>query len=208
MKFDRVKNLNYQPRVVMTAFVLFPILYMNYTLFHHRGWYFKGASTTGYQVALEQTWADINSGLALTSLEQIGATLAVDDRTIQETRRLIAERPGKTVVIWERGLAAWRKVAYYAPGVEVVVLEHKKIRAGSPPVIAIWKGATLQRSLPGGAPLQLPAGARIVWLLDPRSEFFPLVRQKFTLAQAGPVYSTELPQESESRSLGEYQLVW
>ena len=96
----------------------------------------------------------------------------MDDRTLKETRRLIAERPGKTVVIWERGLTAWRKVAYYSPGVEVVVLEHKKIRSGSPPVIAIWKGAKLERRLPGGAPLQLPAGTRIVWLLNPQTDFF------------------------------------
>ena len=192
----------------MTALVLFPILYINYTCFHHHGWYFKGAATTGYEAAAEQTWADINSGLALTSLDQISATLAVDDRTIKETRRLIAERPGKTVVIWERGLTAWRKVAYYSPGVEIVVLEHKKIRSGSPPVVAIWKGARLERRLPAGAPLQLPAGSRIVWLLDPRSDFFPLVQQNFSLEQAGPVYSTELPQEDGSRQLGEYQLVW
>jgi len=99
-------------------------------------------------------------------------------------------------------------VAYYSPGVEIVVLEHKKIRSGSPPVIAIWKGARLERRLPGGAPLQLPAGTRIVWLLNPRSDFFPLVQQNLTLVQAGTVYSTELPQESGSRQLGEYQLVW
>src|SRR4029077_485918 len=106
---------------------------------------FKGEATTGYGAEVEQTWADINSGLALTSLEQIGDTLAVDDRTLKETRRLVAERPGKTVVIWERGLTAWRKVAYYSPGVDLAVLEHKKIRSGSAPVIAIWKGARLER---------------------------------------------------------------
>ncbi len=208
MKVAQVKNLKYQPRVVMTALVLFPILYINYTWFHHHGWYFKGAAATGYEAAAEQTWADINSGFALTSLDHIGATLAVDDRTLKETRRLIAERPGKTVLIWERGLTAWRKVAYYSPGVEIMVLEHEMIRSGSPSVVAIWKGARLERRLPAGAPLQLPAGTRIVWLLDPRSDFFPLVQQNFALAQAGTVYSTELPQDNGSRQLGEYQLVW
>jgi hypothetical protein len=112
------------------------------------------------------------------------------------------------VVIWERGLTAWRKVAYYSPGVDVVVLEHKKIRGGSPPVIAMWRGAKLERRLPGGTPLRLPAGTRIVWLLHPQSDFFELVRQNFPLTQAGPVYSTELPLEGGSRQLGEYELVW
>jgi hypothetical protein len=198
----------YSPRLPAILMLLIPILYINYTYFHHRGWYFKGAATTGYTAALEQTWADVNSGLALTSLEQIDATLVVDDRTLKETRRLIAERPGKTVVIWERGLTAWRKVAYYSPSVEVVVLEHKKIRGGSPAVIAIWRGSTLERRLTGGTPLRLSAGTRIVWLLQPQSDFFELVRQNFPLAQAGPVYSTELPEESGSRHLGEYELVW
>jgi hypothetical protein len=208
MKVAQTKNLNYLPRPVMRVFVLFPILYINYTYFNHHGWYFKGEATTGYEAGVEQAWADINSGFALTSLDQIGATLAVDDRTLKETRRLIAERPGKTVVIWERGLTAWRKVAYYSPGVELVVLEHKKIRSGSPPVIAIWKGAKLERRLPGGAPLRLPAGTRIVWLLNPRTDFLQVVQQNFALVQAGTVYWTELPQESGSRRLGEYELVW
>jgi 4-amino-4-deoxy-L-arabinose transferase-like glycosyltransferase len=208
MKVAETKNLNHLPRPVMMVFMLFPIVFINYTFFYHHGWYFKGAVAKGYEAFWEQTWADINSGFALTSLDQISATLAVDDRTLKEARRLIAERPGKTVVIWERGLTAWRKVAYYSPGVEIVVLEHKKIRSGSPPVVAIWKGAKLERRLPAGAPLQLPAGTRIVWLLKPQTDFLQLVQQNFPLVESGPVYSTELPQESGSRRLGEYELVW
>jgi 4-amino-4-deoxy-L-arabinose transferase-like glycosyltransferase len=208
MKVAETKNLNYLPRTVRIVFMLFPILFINYTYFHHHGWYFKGAATTGYDAFREQTWADINSAFALTSLDQISATLAVDDHTLQETRHLIAERLGKTVVIWKGGLTAWRKVAYYSPAVEIAVLEHKKIRSGSPPVIAIWKGAKLERRLTAGTPLQLPAGTRIVWLLNPRTDFLSVVQQNFPVVQAGPVYTTDLPAESGSRRLGEYQLVW
>src|SRR6185295_5750923 len=105
---------------------------------------------------------------ALTSLDQIQATLAVDDHTLRQVRRLIAERPGRTMVIWERGLTAWRKAAYYSPGVQIVVLEHKKMRSGSPAVVAIWNGPRQERRLQGASPLsvQLRAGDRIVWLLD------------------------------------------
>jgi hypothetical protein len=208
LKLVPAGSLNAAPRLPAIVLALAPILFINYTFFYHRGWYFKGAATKGYEAFWEQTWADINSGFALTSLDQIRATLAVDDASLKETRRLIAERPGKTVVIWERGLTAWRKVAYYSSAVEVVVLEHKKIRSGSPPVIAIWKGAQLERRLPAGAPLQLPAGTRIVWLLQPQTDFLQLVQQNLPLVQAGPVYWTELPPESGSRQLGEYQLVW
>jgi hypothetical protein len=208
LKGAQSAKFSYSPRLPAAVLMLIPILYINYTYFYHRGWYFKGNATTGYGEEIEQTWADINSGLALTSLEQIGDTLAVDDRTLKETRRLVAERPGKTVVIWERGLTAWRKVAYYSPGVDLVVLEHKKIRSGSEPVIAIWKGAKLERRVPGGAPLQLSPGTRVVWLLNPRTDFLQTVQRNFALSQAGPVYWTELPQESGSRRLGEYELVW
>lgn len=59
---------------------------------------------------------------------------------IRDVQRLAAERPGQTLVIWEQGAAAWRKVAYYAGAVPIAVLEHRYLRAGSPPVIALWKG--------------------------------------------------------------------
>ncbi len=209
-KVAQTPNRKYFPRIFTIALILFPILQINYLYFNHHGWYFKGAPTTGIDASLDQAWADINSAFALTSIDQIHATLAVDDHTLRETRRLVAERPGKTIVIWERGLAAWRKAAYYSPGVQVVVLEHKKLRSGSPPVIAIWNGPKLERRLQGTAPLRLDLrpGDRIVWLLNPRTDFFPLVQQNFPLTQAGPVYSTDLPQESGSRLLGEYELVW
>jgi hypothetical protein len=89
-----------------------------------------------------------------------------------------------------------------------MVLEHKKIRGGSPPVVAIWKGSKLQRRVPGGTPVQLAGGMRVVWLLHPESEFFRVVQQNFPLTQAGPVYWTELPEDGGSRQLGEYELVW
>ena len=73
---------------------------------------------------------------------------------------------------------------------------------------AIWKGSKLQRRLPGGTPVQLAGGMRVVWLLHPESEFFRVVQQNFPLTQAGPVYWTELPEDGGSRQLGEYELVW
>lgn len=210
MKVAQTKNRFYYPRLFSMAMILYPIGWMNYTYFNHHGWYFKGEATAGFESSAEQTWADINSAFALTSRDQIDATLAVDDHTLREMRRLIAGRPGNTIVIWERGLTAWRKAAYYSPGIQIVVLEHKKIRSGSPPVIAIWNGPKLERRLQGASPLRvdLRAGDRIVWLLNPRTDFFPRVQQNFPLTQAGPVYTTDLPQEDGSRLLGEYELVW
>jgi len=89
------------------------------------------------------------------------------------------------------------------------VLEHKKIR-DSPPVIAVWRGPKLERRLQGGSPLRyaLPAGARVIWLLKPRTDFFEAAQQSFSLTPAGPVWFTDLPGEPGSRLLGEYELSW
>ena len=93
---------------------------------------------------------------------------------------------------------------------QIAVLDHKKIRGRSPPVIVIWNGPKQERRLQGAAPLvlNLRAGGRIVWLLNPSTDFFQLAQRNFPLTQAGPVYFTDLLQESGSRLLGDYELVW
>ena len=92
----------------------------------------------------------------------------------------------------------------------VVALDHKTLRSGTPPVIAIWNGPRLSRRIEGPAPVSttLAAGSRIVWLLQPKTEFFKMVSQSFALTPSGPIYYTDLPTESGSRTLGEYQLAW
>jgi len=134
----------------------------------------------------------------------------VDDHSLRQAIRLAAERPGKTVVVWEQGLVAWRKACYYLHEVPVVVLDRQKIRGEAPPVIAVWKGAHPDPQLQGPAPLgvTLPAGGRIVWLLNPRTGFYSLASSNFPLVSAGPIWYTDLPPQSGSRRLGEYQLVW
>jgi hypothetical protein len=92
----------------------------------------------------------------------------------------------------------------------VVVLEHKLLRSGSPPVIAIWKGNSPYRRVEGPAPLGVsaPAGGRIVWLLNPHNDFYPLVSANLPLTAEGPIWYTDLPAGSGSRVLGEYRLEW
>jgi hypothetical protein len=212
------KNLGPPPASHVSAVLLAPVVLLNCTLFYHQ-WYYQAPGAAGSQAIGDRVLADLASGLALTSLDHIKSTLAVDDHTLRQMIRLAAERPGHAVVVWEHGLAAWRKAAYYAPGLPIVVLEHKKIRAGSPPVIAVWKGAKMEQRLQGLAPsnvtgpaplrLTLPAGTeRIVWLLNPRTPFYDLVQRSFAPAAAPPVYYTDLPRESGSRTLGEYEIAW
>jgi len=90
------------------------------------------------------------------------------------------------------------------------VLEHELIRSGSPPVIAIWKGPVLSSRIQGPAPVSttLPEGGRVVWLLNPRTEFYSMVTRSFPLTPAGPAYYTDLPREKGMRQLGEYEFAW
>jgi len=155
----------------------------------------------------ERAWADVNSAFALTSAEQIEDTLAIADHTLREPRKLIAERPADTVVVWENGLTAWRKVAYYTEGVRIFVLEHKRICGGSP-VVAVWRRSQLVARQEGPAPLRvkLPPRSWVIWLLDPRSRFPDLVRQDFDVGGEGPALFTDLPAEPGCRKLGEYEI--
>ena len=209
LKFDRVPNAGYLPRLAAAAFLLAPVTIVEIGLFQNH-WYYKGRAASGLAAFGDRVLEDVNSGLALTSLSHIQNTLAVDDHSLRQAIRLAAERPGKTVVVWEHGLVAWRKVCYYLRDVPVVVLDRQRIRAGTPPVVVTWKGANPERRLQGESPLSvtLPAGGRIVWLLDPRTDFYALAGANFPITPAGPIYYTDLPTESGSRVLGEYQLHW
>jgi hypothetical protein len=205
-----VPNNGVVARWQTTVLILAPLLYTNYIFFYHRGWYFKGSTTSGIAATAERAWADINSGLALTSLEQIGNTLAVDDRSLRETRRLMTERPEQTVVVWESGLTAWRKVGYYASSLPIYVLEHKRISGGTPPVIVAWRGSRPLGRQQGAAPLrlQLSPGIRVIWMLNPRTEFRNMVEANFPVTAAGTVGYTDLPAEHGIRTLGEYEIAW
>ncbi len=169
LKCAQVKYTLLAPRAQIALVMLFPVAVQNLALFNHRGWYYRGASSGGLRATVEHIQADFESGVALASREHIETTLALDDHVLREVRRLAAERPGQTVVVWEHGLTAWRKAAYYLPALPLVVLERKKIRAGSPPVIDIWKGPRLEAHLEGAAPLSvhLDNATRIVWMLNP-----------------------------------------
>jgi hypothetical protein len=199
LKFDQTKTQNNPPQFAAALFLLAPAVILNLTMFNHQGWYYRG----GWSGAILE---DLNSGLALTSLEHIKNTLATDDHSIRDVERLAAERPGAVFVIWEHGFATWRKIAYYAPQIPIAVLEHRHIRSGSPAVAALWKGAS--RLAGSSARVEIPAGARIVWLLNPRTEFYGIVQAAFAPRPAGSVLYTDLPAQHGSRTLGEYELAW
>jgi len=79
-----------------------------------------------------------------------------------------------------------------------------------PPAIALWQGPRLMRTLRGAAPLRLdlPAGARIIRMLNPRTDFYRLAQQNFTPSPSGSLGFTGLPTAGGSQIPGEYELAW
>ncbi|HWB85809.1 MAG TPA: hypothetical protein VG675_16825 [Bryobacteraceae bacterium] len=199
----------YPEREHTMVFLLFPGVLLGLVMFLYPHWYYAGSATKGLAAVAEHSLTDINSGFALTSLAHIRNTTDTDDHTLREAQRLALEHTGKTLVVWEHGLTSSRKAAYYLRGLPVVVLEHQKL-AASPPVATMWNGADLLQRFEGGNPVRvrLLPGARIVWLLNPRTEFYALAQHAFAMTSAGPVYFTDLPAEAGSRVLGEYELRW
>ena len=203
LKLDRVKTQGNPPRFAAALFLLAPAAILNLTMFHHEGWYFRGAGWGGE--ALE----DLNSGLALTSLEHIKNTLATDDHAIRDVERLAAERHGAVFVIWEHGLATWRNSPITRLRSPSRCWNIAISAAALHRVVALWLGSRRAPNQPGAAPrVNVPAGARIVWLLNPRTEFYGLVQAAFAPRRTGTVLYTDLPTEHGARALGEYELAW
>ncbi len=202
LKFGRTKTQGNPPRMALAMFLLAPAVVLNLTMFDHQGWYYREPGWLGEMLE------GLNSGLALTSREHIKNTLDTDDHTIRDVRALTAGRPA--LVIWEHGAATWRKLTYYLPEVPVAVLEHPHLRADSPPVAALWKGLNRApaQARPAHPHIEAPAGGRIVWLMNPRTEFYRDVQATFAPRQYGSVFYTDLAAEHGSRMLGDYELAW
>ncbi|HYM10433.1 MAG TPA: hypothetical protein VEU62_06865, partial [Bryobacterales bacterium] len=79
-------------------FLIVPSLLIDVLVFFRPGWYHQVQPETGWRAAVEQTWADIDSGLDQTSLGQIRRTVSADDHALRALGTLAAERPERTVV--------------------------------------------------------------------------------------------------------------
>ena len=50
--------------------------------------------------------------------------------------------------------------------------------------------------------------ARVLWLVDPRKDFLPQLRQHFRIRQLGPVYYHDLPPDHGVEDVGGFRLLW
>jgi hypothetical protein len=189
-------------RWLVAALLLFPILAGRVFLFSLRPVYYKPRDTG----IAEQITSQAFIGLGMSSLPQVRGTVDLDDHAISVIRGLAGGRP-EVVVVWKEGTTTWRKVAYYLNPLTVVALERKP--DGSALARYIQGGHVLRRlESPSPVTVQLPAGARVVWLVDPRKPFFQSLKNGFPLVAEGPVYYHDLPETHGERVVENYRLEW
>jgi hypothetical protein len=161
---------------------------------------------------LQALWLEVHDAMDLSSLWQMRRMTAADGRAMDQVGRLVAGRPEAAVLIWKGGSASWRMVAYYFPKLPVIAIGPKMLQHGAALVAARFLGPGPGELLEGTgtSPLQilLPAGARLLWIIDPKGSTLSKLSQRFVLRTAGPVYYHDLPAQDGEADLGAYVLVW
>ena len=191
-------------RIHSLIFLLSPALFLNMVSFFQPVWYYKGPATS-----LHRLLQDLHSGLSFTSLAQIRGTIWADHNTLQGIGRLSSERPGDSVVIWERGLTSWRKINYYFPKLPVIVLENKTLQSGTPPSVTVRTGQTMESSPP--ARINLTPGARLIWIVNPNTPFYTALQREFnpgTVVEFNHIFFTDLPGTPGEAPIGDYMMRW
>ena len=203
MRYGTDEALRPSPRAQATTFLLAPAIFLHALVFFSPGWYYKG-SASRWDTLLE----DFYSGLAFMSLEQVRSTTARDDHALRAIGELSREAGRPVVILWHRGLACWRKTTFYHPELPVVVLD-RKMHTGAA-IATVRRGNRQERIIEGQPPLviRVPPGARLIWLLNPRTEFPALVREQFPLLEAPGAWYSDLPEGPGARRVGDYLLVW
>ncbi len=166
-------------RIVPVVLVT-PTVLLTAVVFFYPHWYFRGNGE------LAQVLDDLHSGLSGVTYGQMRETALADHRVIEEIRRLSAGRSEKTMIIWQDGLASWRKLSFYFPQFPIAVLGRRELRPGSPPVIDYWRRSEKI------TPPRLEPGWLVIWVTrDPEG-----VRAEGVTASTGEL------------TRGPYRLAW
>jgi hypothetical protein len=185
--------------------LVLPALALNCLLFLGR---FAAPRPSGGRVAT--IWSGIYDSIDASSLWHFRRVSRLDDQALEQVRRLGAETPGRTTVVWAGSSISWRKIAYYLPDTPVTVLAADMVRAGSPPLARRFLGSQTEflSQAAESVSLALTPGERLIWLVEPESVWIPWLRRNFAVRRAGPVYYHDLPKQGGPSTFGHYRLVW
>jgi hypothetical protein len=169
------------------------------------GWHYESR----HDLSATRFWLDVKYAFHLSSYQHVRQVVDPDDAALQAVRRLVGAAPQRTVIVSERAPTSWRKVSYYFPTTRLFVLE--KLPAVPPRVVVSeWLRSDQKEQRQGSGPptVSLPAGARIVWMVNPRNEFSTALRKALAVQEAGPVAYTDLPATAGASRIGDYVIDW
>lgn len=187
-------------RTQAAILVLIPSVYLSQLIFFSPSWYHGATPGSGLAAQADLIWQHVDSGLRATSLGQIRSVVDGDDHRFRELRYLRAERPGQTVVVWNRGFSEWRKVAYYFPEVPVYVLQPDG-------VVRVWRGPRDDTQFQRGETVRIPAASRVIWMVNARLPEFAELNQQFPVNPPRLLYYSDLS-ETGSAHIGPFQFTW
>lgn len=185
--------------------ILLPALVFFAHAFLAQGWDYSSKP----ELSAERFWLDVKYGFHLSSYKHVRQSIDPDDAAIRVAQQVVAAAPAGAVILSERSVTSWRKVSYYLPRVRLVALETLPV-APVQFVATEWLRSVETRRQQGAAPVKVvvPAGARLVWMIKPKSEYEALVRRNFPVTDTAPLFYTDLPQDAGSRELGGFTLIW
>jgi hypothetical protein len=196
------------PRISPAAaagFVLAPYLALFVFLFGTTGWYSKNPGNFSFA----ELRSHINSGIAMSTLDHYQTIIHADDTSIRTIWSQTEGHAGPAFVLWERGLTEPRKLAYYVK-VPVLWLESSTPVRPGPPLFTQWMGNRRTGRDTSASPLRVPllAGARLLWMVLPKSPLAQSLPSVFPGMQIGDVYVSDLPSEPGERRAGDFLFVW
>jgi hypothetical protein len=156
-------------------------------------------------------WLDLHDAMDLSSLWQVRRVARLDDRALDQVRRLAAECQGRAVVIWDGGDASFIKASYYMPELPVFAVAPESLQPGARVVASKYLGHGPGEVIAGEGPIEIPLrpGTRVLWMINPSTPRIGEIRKRFRL-QGGSdaVFYHDLPMEDGYADVGGYVLTW
>jgi hypothetical protein len=143
-----------------------------------------------------------------TSYRRVSWTDLMTDYALRDIEKMRAEQRRDMVVVWMRdGAPDWRKITFYHPNLNVVVLEESGDPAAPATRAVFWRGKDIQRQVRGAAPIRIdvPAGGRLVWLLAGGRE--KELGQVVQVRKATAVFYTDMPAQGAQFQWGSFEFV-
>jgi 4-amino-4-deoxy-L-arabinose transferase-like glycosyltransferase len=130
----------------------------------------------------------------------LGTIRSMDDvaaLTIHELRQFTPARRPSVVVTTDQARKTWflnwRILRYYEPARQIWALDDQR---SQPSALRVLRFGSLESVRGNPAPISVPKGGRILWILEPSSEFKTALDATRPLSEGRYVHYTDLPEDA------------